>query len=213
MQPGTAIRLCSVSASSVRSFVLTPLTLSQTVNALRSVSIVRRSPMQPLMSSSSLICYSRSFHSSSPNLSSSSSLNADAAKARAADWTQNAVHSVQNASQEQLKHWSNIGLAAGIPLALILSPSKLAIPFDLALGFALPLHMHFGLAAVIDDYVPRSYRSYAHIALLIFSAGVTIGALKINLCGPGIAESVKALWRSPKPPKVEEKKPQTAPKK
>jgi succinate dehydrogenase (ubiquinone) membrane anchor subunit len=104
---------------------------------------------------------------------------------------------ISNANEIQLFHMSHIALAAGIPLALLLSPSFLCIPVDLALGLIIPWHAHVGMVNVLEDYVPRPYRKLAKTGMLIVSVCVTLGLLKVNLCGAGITESVKALWRQP----------------
>ena len=106
---------------------------------------------------------------------------------------------LQHASQIELYHYSHIALLAGIPAALVLSPSVLVMPLDMALGLLLPWHAHVGLVNVSDDYVPRPYRALARGGLLLLSALATLGLLKINLCGAGITESVKSLWRQPPP--------------
>ena len=104
---------------------------------------------------------------------------------------------LQHASQIELFHYSHIALLAGIPLALLLSPSVLVLPLDLALGLLLPWHSHVGLVNVSDDYVPRPYRALAKAGLTVVAVLATLGLLKINLCGAGITESVKSLWREP----------------
>jgi succinate dehydrogenase (ubiquinone) membrane anchor subunit len=102
------------------------------------------------------------------------------------------------ASTEQLFHWSSYGLASLAPVALILSPSFLNFPVDFALGLIIPVHMHIGLVGVVEDYVPRPSQSLARFILAVLSVLAGIGLLKINLCGAGITESVKSVWREPK---------------
>jgi len=107
------------------------------------------------------------------------------------------IDSIAQASEAELYHWSSIAVAASIPPALLLSPWFLAVPFDLALGIAIPLHSHIGVTQIIEDYVPRENQGLAKSALLVVTFITTIGLLKINLCGKGIAESFKSLWRRP----------------
>jgi succinate dehydrogenase (ubiquinone) membrane anchor subunit len=102
------------------------------------------------------------------------------------------------ASTEQLFHWSSYSLAALAPVALILSPSFLNFPVDFALGLIIPVHMHIGLVGVVEDYVPRKQQHLVRFLLAIASVLSAIGLLKINLCGAGITESVKCVWREPK---------------
>ncbi len=110
---------------------------------------------------------------------------------------------LRNASTEQLFHLSSPVLLGLTPVAFLLSPSILAFPIDLALGLVSPFHAHRGMINVIDDYVPKDKLCIAKW-LMMFSTGVaTLGLLKVNLCGPGISESVKSLWREN--PKSEKK--------
>lgn len=93
---------------------------------------------------------------------------------------------------------SNKGLAVLFPVGLILSPSFLCWPVDIAIGVVIPYHMHAGVTGVIEDYVPRNQQPLAKGGLLVISLITALGLLKINLCGQGITESIKALWREPK---------------
>jgi len=97
----------------------------------------------------------------------------------------------------QLFHWTNISAAVLVPVAFILSPSFLNWPVDITLGVILPIHSHIGLETVILDYVPRSLQSLSIVGLWIVTGLTLLGLLKINLCGSGITESVKSLWRAP----------------
>ena len=95
-------------------------------------------------------------------------------------------------------HKANIALAVTTPIAFVLSPSMLNYPIDIALGFIIPIHSGISMTMVAQDYVPRgTARSAAKvlIALLTFVTGY--GLMKVNMCGPGITESVKSLWRKP----------------
>ena len=114
------------------------------------------------------------------------------------------VVKLQGASTQQLYHWSSYGLAGLAPLALVLSPSLLNFPVDFALGLILPVHMHIGLVGVAEDYVPRPQQGAARLVLAVLSVLTAVGLLKVNLCGAGITESVKCLWREPK--QIEDKK-------
>jgi len=82
-------------------------------------------------------------------------------------------------------------------VALFLSPSIINAPFDLALGIVIPVHLHIGMSTVLTDYVPRDYQQLSLQVLWVISFLTGLGLLKINLCGPGITESVKSLWRRP----------------
>ncbi|CAM9508446.1 unnamed protein product, partial [Phaeothamnion confervicola] len=94
-------------------------------------------------------------------------------------------------------HMANLFLLAVTPVALVLSPSVLNKPVDLALGVAFPLHAHIGMNYVISDYVPKHLRGPARAAMLGATVLAILGLTKLNLTGPGLTESTKALWRRP----------------
>jgi len=88
-------------------------------------------------------------------------------------------------------------------MAFLLSPSKMNLPVDLALGVALPLHAHIGMNYVITDYATKTLGKGAKgpaRGLMMGFTGLTLaGLLKLNLAGPGITETVKSMWYE-KPP-------------
>jgi len=97
-------------------------------------------------------------------------------------------------------NWICLGLP---PLALILSPSALNLPIDLAMGVLIPIHAHISGNGVITDYAhkitkarwwDRSLRGMLATSTLLTIAGLLI----VNIQGPGLTETVKSLWR-PKP--------------
>lgn len=79
----------------------------------------------------------------------------------------------------------------------------MALPFDIILTFALPLHSHIGLVQIVEDYVPRPYQNYTKAGLMVVTVLTTLGLLKITLCGAGICESFKSLWRRPPQPQAQ----------
>ncbi|CAN0136075.1 unnamed protein product [Pylaiella littoralis] len=99
----------------------------------------------------------------------------------------------------KLYHAVNMVVLAGVPAAVVTSPSALTMPLDVVLGIALPLHAHIGMNYVISDYVPRSSRGAARGAMLAASVVAAVGLLKLNLTGAGLTETLKATWRDPKP--------------
>jgi len=135
------------------------------------------------------------FHSSPVSRSTSSP---DEISAQLNNASRRLVNYWNKASIEQIYHLTHVGMAGLIPAGLLLSPSFLAVPVDLALGAVLPVHMHIGLTNVILDYVPKQFQGSAVLALYVLTTLTVLGLLKINLCGAGISESVKSLWRSPK---------------
>jgi succinate dehydrogenase (ubiquinone) membrane anchor subunit len=127
-----------------------------------------------------------------------SSRTSRAADAVVAEKVKEYIEKLRTASSDQLYHWSHIGLAGLTPVALILSPSILNWPVDLGLGIVVPLHMHLGMIQVIQDYVPRNLQELSILAMWVLTFLTGLGLLKINLCGPGITESFKSLWRRPR---------------
>ncbi len=98
-----------------------------------------------------------------------------------------------------------MALAALVPAAVILSPSILNVPVDLAMGIIIPYHMHVGITDIIDDYVPRQNADICKLVLGVITVITAYGLFKINICGQGITESVKSLWRETKKPKKDTK--------
>lgn len=103
--------------------------------------------------------------------------------------------STRDIFQKEWYHYSSIALAGLTPIALILSPSALNLPVDLALGVAIPFHTQLGLTLVVDDYVHGSLNSVAKILVWVISIVMALGFLYLNVSGIGITESVKELWR------------------
>jgi succinate dehydrogenase (ubiquinone) membrane anchor subunit len=99
-------------------------------------------------------------------------------------------------SSIELFHATGTTLAVAVPVAAVLSPHAAVLPVDIALGVAIPVHMHYGLSGVVEDYVPEGpARGGAMLGLYALSGLAIFGLLKVNLCGAGITESVKTLWR------------------
>ena len=87
------------------------------------------------------------------------------------------------------------------PVAFALAPSKLCFPIDLALGVALPLHMHIGMNYVITDYSKKILginRGPAQMGMAAITGITILGLGNLNLRGPGITDTVKSLL-GPKP--------------
>ncbi|EOD25505.1 Hypothetical protein EMIHUDRAFT_237621 [Emiliania huxleyi CCMP1516] len=95
------------------------------------------------------------------------------------------------------------------PVALVLSPSMLAMPLDLAMGVLIPVHAHCNANMIISDYAhwitkAKWFDTALRMALVPVTGTLTrltfLGLLNLNLRGPGLTESVKALWRKPAEP-------------
>lgn len=89
---------------------------------------------------------------------------------------------------------SSIVLATALPMSLLLSPSIMAMPFDLAVSAALPLHLYMGAHHVISDYCPKQFRPRALQAWAGVALVAGYGLVKIGICGPGVGASIKSLW-------------------
>ena len=100
----------------------------------------------------------------------------------------------------KLYHKVNLGLLGLTPLAIASEGSALSFPVDMALAVAFPLHGHIGMNYVITDYIPKLFGNAARGPARIIMCGVTglttLGLVKLNIEGPGITGSLKALWRS-----------------
>jgi succinate dehydrogenase (ubiquinone) membrane anchor subunit len=109
----------------------------------------------------------------------------------------NAKKWYDNATVDEVLHATCYGLAVATPVAMILSPSILCLPVDLALGVIIPVHQHIGVKGVLADYVPPNIKPFNNLILAVLTGVTTLGLLKLNLCGAGITETVKSLWREP----------------
>ena len=98
-------------------------------------------------------------------------------------------------------HKTNLATLALTPVAIVLSPSVINMPVDLALGVIFPIHAHIGMNGVISDYalkfgIPVGPARYLMAA---FTGGTIIGLTVLNIKGDGITETLKQFWRNPKP--------------
>lgn len=87
------------------------------------------------------------------------------------------------------------GLLAVVPAAIAF-PSQ---PLDVILAVSMVMHAHWGLEAVVTDYVrPILFGSFvpklAHILLLVFSVGTLSGLLYFIFNDIGIGKAVRKLW-------------------
>jgi len=100
--------------------------------------------------------------------------------------------------QKEYFHYSSIGLAALLPVSLLLSPWSVNFPVDVTLGVLFPLHGYLGMKLVIADYLPaQPMNNVANTVLLIITLLVGVGLFRLNWNGPGITESLKLLWKKP----------------
>lgn len=97
----------------------------------------------------------------------------------------------------KVHHLTSYGLAVLTPAALILSPSMLNVPVDLALGCLIPIHSHIGMNGVISDYIPKPMQGSVRLVWMGITSIVFFGILRLNIQGPGFTESIKSIWREP----------------
>lgn len=83
-------------------------------------------------------------------------------------------------------------------MALMFAPASANVPIDYMLAILIPFHSHVGISHVIADYVPKAMRNIARAGLFGASFILFSGLMKLNVSGPGLTETVKALWRQPK---------------
>ena len=92
--------------------------------------------------------------------------------------------------------------APAAPVALATDSTFLSFPVDMGLAVMFPLHGHIGMNYVITDYVPKLLSKAAVGPARAIMVGVTgatmLGLTKLNVEGPGITGTLKALWRKPK---------------
>lgn len=65
---------------------------------------------------------------------------------------------------------------------------------DWALGLAIPVHMQITTNALVTDYVAARFRPPARGLVLAGSLVAYLGIMKVNLGGPGLSRTIKALW-------------------
>lgn len=103
------------------------------------------------------------------------------------------------ANTRQLKkiyHNSSLALAGLVPLAVFQQQGDLfGRVVDAGLNVALPVHSHIAMNYVVTDYVPKSIRGAARWGVLGSSAVIAAGMLRLNVAGPGVTATVKALWK------------------
>ena len=114
----------------------------------------------------------------------------------------------QSMGAQMIFHKTSLGLLALTPLALA-APAAAAMPFDIALSFAFPLHAHIGLNWIITDYMPWVGPSGALRYALAGLTAVTIaGLLKVSIADEtGLTGTLKATWKEPEAPAKVERKP------
>lgn len=82
-----------------------------------------------------------------------------------------------------------------VPIALI-SPSA---PADYLLAVSIVMHAHWGLEAIVTDYIRESVfgnvlPKAAHGLLLLFSAATLAGLCLMAYNGQGLGSSVRKIW-------------------
>ena len=94
----------------------------------------------------------------------------------------------------KMYHYTVYGSVALFPVALVLSPSVINIPVDVALGFVFPIHAHIGMNYVISDYVPKGLRPAARTGWLAVTA-ITVLQLSLIICGTESTNRTEIVWQ------------------
>ena len=88
------------------------------------------------------------------------------------------------------------------PVALMVHPSALSMPVDVALGIVFPIHMHIAMGYVITDYAPKFLGKGGTTPMRFMQIGLSaltvLGLAKLNFAGAGITGTFKALWAAKK---------------
>lgn len=102
-----------------------------------------------------------------------------------------------NAPQlKKIYHNSSLALAGLVPVAVFQQQGDVFGRFvDAGLNVALPIHSHIAMNYVVTDYIPKSLRGAARWGVLGSTAVIAAGMLKLNVAGPGVTATVKALWK------------------
>lgn len=93
------------------------------------------------------------------------------------------------------RHWyiervAAVGLLALIPTGLIY-PNPVV---DYGLAVLVPLHGHWGLMAVVEDYVPQVLKGVSKGGVYLLSIGAFLGLMYLNVKDIGICGATRALW-------------------
>merc|ERR1711916_120653 len=96
-------------------------------------------------------------------------------------------------SVHSLHKFSSYALVGLVPAALIVEPSSLVYPMDLALGLLLPFHFHLLMKDVVRDYAPNP-KVWQYV-LMGVSVATALGLTKLNFNGDGVTASAKRLWK------------------
>lgn len=95
----------------------------------------------------------------------------------------------------QAERLLSIGMLAIVPISLI-APSQAA---DYLVAVSLVMHSHWGLEAIVTDYVRESVfgsvlPKAAHGLLLLFSAVTLAGLMLMAYNDQGLGKSVRKIW-------------------
>ena len=99
-------------------------------------------------------------------------------------------------SLNKFYHVSSLAFVGLVPVAIVTGPSYFSSVLDVILGVAFPIHGHVALNYVISDYVPKASRAVARVGLTGFTVVTLAGLLRLNLSGPGLTETLKAMWKN-----------------
>lgn len=95
----------------------------------------------------------------------------------------------------QAERLLSLGMLGIVPIALV-APSQ---PIEYLVAVSLVVHSHWGLEAIVTDYVRESVfgnilPKAAHGLLLLFSAVTLAGLFLLAHNDQGLAKSVRKIW-------------------
>ena len=99
--------------------------------------------------------------------------------------------------------------SAGVPLTLALG-APVSSFLDWGFAFAIPLHMHVGMRAVLLDYahfwMGAGSQRIAYAILAAITGLSAFGIVKFNLTDVGLSEAIRQLYVKQNPPAITDKK-------
>ncbi|EFA78960.1 succinate dehydrogenase [Heterostelium album PN500] len=96
--------------------------------------------------------------------------------------------------QQKIYHYSSMGVAALLPVSLMLPSSELTLVTDCALGVIIPAHFYLGMNSVVNDYIYSVFPKYLVKALVAGTSIVLFTGIVFIAKKSGLGATVRALW-------------------
>ncbi|XP_003387088.1 PREDICTED: succinate dehydrogenase [ubiquinone] cytochrome b small subunit, mitochondrial-like [Amphimedon queenslandica] len=93
------------------------------------------------------------------------------------------------------KHWFSERIVSVAIMGLI--PAGLMYPnpiIDYSIAVLLPLHIHWGIASVVVDYVPKSIQMVTKVFLSTLTLLTVGGLVYLTYTDVGVCNAVRMLW-------------------